>query len=55
MFFADETGLPRIVAQLRAFAADTPDDPSLEPAPLLVKLAEQGQTFSEWQRSRVAS
>ncbi|MFD2501577.1 3-hydroxyacyl-CoA dehydrogenase family protein [Rhizorhabdus histidinilytica] len=55
MFYADETGLAHIVARLREFAADTPDDPSLEPAPLLVELAEKGQGFSEWQKSRAAA
>ncbi|MHA3790718.1 3-hydroxyacyl-CoA dehydrogenase NAD-binding domain-containing protein [Sphingomonas sp. YL-JM2C] len=55
MFHADETGLAHIVARLREFAADTPDDPSLEPAPLLVELAAKGQGFSEWQKSRAAA
>jgi 3-hydroxyacyl-CoA dehydrogenase len=54
MFFADEAGLPHIVSRLRAFAADTPGDASLQPAPLLVELAEKGQGFSDWQKARAA-
>ena len=52
MFYADETGLPHIVARLGAFAAETPDDPSLRPAALLMALAAQGQSFAEWQKAR---
>ena len=55
MFYADEIGLPHIVAQLRAFAADTRGDPSLEPAGLLVELAGKGQSFADWQKSRAAA
>jgi len=51
MFFADETGLPAIVAKLREMALETPDDPSLQPAALLVELAENGQTFSDFQKA----
>jgi len=54
MFWADEVGLAHIVAQLRKFAAETPGDPSLQPAALLVELAEKGQSFAQWQKSRVA-
>ena len=52
MFFADETGLATIVAKLREMAAETPGDPSLQPAALLVELAEKGSSFNEWQKSR---
>jgi 3-hydroxyacyl-CoA dehydrogenase len=52
MFYADEAGLPKVVAKLREMAADTPGDASLRPAALLVELAEQGQTFAEWQKAR---
>jgi 3-hydroxyacyl-CoA dehydrogenase len=52
MFYADEVGLKAIVGRLREFAADTPGDPSLEPAELLVRLAEAGSSFTEWQKSR---
>ncbi|MEI4507419.1 3-hydroxyacyl-CoA dehydrogenase NAD-binding domain-containing protein [Sphingopyxis sp. CCNWLW253] len=55
MFYADEIGLPHIVARLREFAADTPGDPSLAPAALLVELAEKGSSFAEWQRTRSAA
>ncbi|WP_313808809.1 3-hydroxyacyl-CoA dehydrogenase NAD-binding domain-containing protein [Sphingobium sp.] len=54
MFYADEAGLPHIVSRLREFAAETPGDPSLQPAALLVELAEKGQGFAEWQKSRTA-
>jgi 3-hydroxyacyl-CoA dehydrogenase len=54
MFYADEAGLAYIVERLRAFAADTPDDPSLQPAALLVELAGKGQTFAEWQKAGAA-
>lgn len=52
MFFADEQGLPQIVAALRKFSADTPNDPSLQPASLLVELAESGTSFEQWQRTK---
>ena len=55
MFHADEVGLARIVAKLREMAAETPGDPSLQPAPLLVALAEKGQTFAEWQKTKSAA
>lgn len=54
MFYADEAGLPHIVARLREFAAETPDDPSLRPAALLVELAEKGQSFAVWQQGSAA-
>jgi 3-hydroxyacyl-CoA dehydrogenase len=54
MFYADEAGTAYIVERLRAFAADTPGDPSLRPAALLVELAEKGQSFSDWQKIRAA-
>ena len=52
MFYADEVGLAHIVARLRAFAEETPDDRSLLPAALLIELADKGQTFAEWQKAR---
>lgn len=55
MFYADEIGLSHIVARLRTFAADTPGDPSLEPAALLVGLADRGQSFADWQKSGAAA
>jgi 3-hydroxyacyl-CoA dehydrogenase len=55
MFYADEVGLKHIVARLRAFAAETPGDPSLQPAALLVELADKDQSFAEWQKSRTAA
>lgn len=52
MFWADEVGLAAIVARLDAFAADTPEDPSLRPAALLRTLAASGSSFAEWQQDR---
>lgn len=51
MFYADEVGLQHIVERLETFRTDT-DDPSLEPAPLLRKLAREGLSFADWQRAR---
>jgi 3-hydroxyacyl-CoA dehydrogenase len=36
-------------------AAETPGDPSLQPAALLVELADRGQNFADWQKSRAAA
>ncbi|CAN7192958.1 3-hydroxyacyl-CoA dehydrogenase NAD-binding domain-containing protein [Phenylobacterium sp. LjRoot225] len=55
MFYADEVGLARIADRLETFAADTPGDPSLKPAPLLAELAGRGSTFAEWQKQRLAA
>jgi 3-hydroxyacyl-CoA dehydrogenase len=46
--------LSRIVAKLREMADETPSDPSLQPAALLVQLADSDQTFAQWQKSRAA-
>ena len=54
MFYADEVGLPHIVSRLRQFAAKSPGDPSLDPAALLIELADRGDTFSDWQKRRAA-
>ena len=44
MHYADQVGLPRILADIREFA---PQDPHFwKPAPLLVELAESGRTFA---------
>jgi 3-hydroxyacyl-CoA dehydrogenase len=48
MFHADTLGLAYVAERLSAFAADTPDDPSLRPAPLLADLASRGAAFSSW-------
>ena len=45
MFYADLVGLARIRDRLQDFAAAT-GDASLQPAPLLMKLADSGQGFS---------
>ena len=45
MFYADLIGLARIRDRLQDFAAAT-GDPSLQPAPLLLRLADAGQGFS---------
>jgi 3-hydroxyacyl-CoA dehydrogenase len=47
MFFADQTGLPDVVRGLERIAAQPSSDPAFwTPAPLLIRLAQQGQTFS---------
>jgi 3-hydroxyacyl-CoA dehydrogenase len=47
MFHADSVGLPRIVARLRDFAAQS-DDESLLPAALLQRLADEGSSFASF-------
>ena len=47
MFFADQTGLHEIARALERIASQPGSDSSVwTPAPLLTRLAEQGQTFS---------
>ncbi|MEO8278672.1 MAG: 3-hydroxyacyl-CoA dehydrogenase NAD-binding domain-containing protein [Ideonella sp.] len=46
MLYADTVGLPNVVRSLRRFAAEPGADASWQPAPLLVRLAEQGKTFN---------
>ncbi len=45
MFYADHVGLKHIADRLSFYAKET-NDPSLEPAPLLRKLADEGKTFA---------
>lgn len=45
MFWADTVGLKHIAERLAFYAKET-NDPSLEPAPLLKKLAAEGKTFA---------
>ena len=46
MLYADTVGLANVVRSLKRFAAEPGADASWQPAPLLVKLAEAGETFS---------
>ncbi len=46
MLHADIVGLPNVVRALKRFAAEPGADASWQPAPLLVKLAEEGKTFN---------
>jgi 3-hydroxyacyl-CoA dehydrogenase len=46
MFYADSVGLPALCERLRAAAART-GDAGLQPAPLLVKLAQEGKRFRD--------
>jgi len=46
MLYADMVGLPNVVRTLRRFAAEPGADKSWQPAPLLVKLAEDGKNFN---------
>jgi 3-hydroxyacyl-CoA dehydrogenase len=45
MFYADQVGLKHIADRLSYYAKET-NDPSLEPAPLLKRLAAEGKTFA---------
>ncbi|CAN5270154.1 3-hydroxyacyl-CoA dehydrogenase NAD-binding domain-containing protein [soil metagenome] len=45
MFYADQVGLKKVAERLSFYAKQT-DDPSLEPAPLLKRLADEGKTFA---------
>jgi 3-hydroxyacyl-CoA dehydrogenase len=47
LFYADSVGLPNILRTIRGFAKGYQPD-AWEPAPLLVKLAAEGRTFSSW-------
>jgi len=46
MCHADSVGLPNVVRALKRFAAEPGADPSWQPAPLLLQLAEQGKSFN---------
>jgi 3-hydroxyacyl-CoA dehydrogenase len=46
MLYADIVGLPNVVRALKRFAAEPGADPSWQPAPLLLQLAEAGKTFN---------
>ena len=45
MLYADLAGLPNVVRALRRFAAEPGADASWQPAPLLLRLADEGKTF----------
>jgi 3-hydroxyacyl-CoA dehydrogenase len=46
MLYADTVGLPNVVRALRRFAAEPGADASWQPAPLLVRLADEGKSFN---------
>ena len=46
MLYADQVGLPNVVRALRRFAAEPGADASWQPAPLLVRLADEGRGFN---------
>ncbi len=46
MLYADTVGLPNVVRALQRFASAPGADPSWQPAPLLLELAEAGKTFN---------
>ena len=54
MFYADHVGLKHIADRLSHYAKAT-NDPSLEPAPLLKKLAAEGKTFASLAASSKAT
>jgi len=45
-------GLAYIVGRLRQFAEETPEDPSLYPARLLIELSVRGESFAHWQKAQ---
>jgi 3-hydroxyacyl-CoA dehydrogenase len=45
MYWADQVGLKQIADRLASYAKQT-NDPSLEPAPLLKRLAAEGKGFA---------
>ena len=47
MFYADEVGLKKVVERINEFAG-TLGEEYWKPAPLLVKLANEGKTFADW-------
>lgn len=53
MFHADLAGLKNVLARIREFEAR--HGKLWAPAPLLVRLAEEGKTFSQWGKERAAS
>ena len=54
MFYADQVGLKHIADRLSFYAKET-NDPSLEPAPLLKRLAAEGKTFASLARAAKAA
>ncbi len=46
MFYADSVGLKHIAERLSVLRQGRPTIPSLEPAPLLKRLADEGKTFA---------
>ncbi|MCD0504324.1 3-hydroxyacyl-CoA dehydrogenase, partial [Bordetella petrii] len=49
LHYADQAGLPQVLADIREFAQEDPH--FWKPAPLLVELAEKGQTFASLNRA----
>ena len=54
MFYADQVGLKHIADRLSYYARET-NDPSLEPAPLLKRLAAEGKTFASLAQTEKAA
>ena len=46
MLYADIVGLPNVLRSLRRFAAEPGADASWQPAPLLMRLADEGKSFN---------
>ncbi|CAL74896.1 Enoyl-CoA hydratase/3-hydroxyacyl-CoA dehydrogenase [Bradyrhizobium sp. ORS 278] len=53
MYWADSVGLKQIAERLSYYAKET-NDPSLEPAPLLKRLADEGKTFASLAQGKAA-
>ncbi|MEO6382435.1 MAG: 3-hydroxyacyl-CoA dehydrogenase NAD-binding domain-containing protein [Nitrobacter sp.] len=54
LFYADQVGLKHVADRLSYYAKET-DDPSLEPAPLLKRLAAEGKTFASLATAKKAA
>jgi 3-hydroxyacyl-CoA dehydrogenase len=54
MFYADQVGLPEVRDKLALFAQEA-GDPTLEPAPLLLKLVAEGRGFASLNEKKVAA
>ena len=50
MWYADTIGLPKVLARIREFEAKHGE--WWKPSPLLVKLAEEGRTFADYDKSK---
>lgn len=55
MHYADAVGLPTIAEALSKYSAQFPDSAHLQPAPLLLKLASEGTSLTEYWASKASA